>query len=268
MDGDKALNVRTTFTPAHESVAERLGNRFIKGHSVQSAAAAMLFTFVVIAPVTIGVGFLVFHVLAHSSIGTTERSFGRWLELHRSKGWNHWTYEATYIGSSIPVVIVAAVVTLILFLRRWGRQSLVLLFGLIVELAVFLTTNYTVRRPRPSIRHIGATPSTYSFPSGHEAAAVVLYGGIAVIVCVATKKLWPKIVVWVLASAMIVAIGLSRIYRGDHYLSDVIAGLLVGAASLYAGLFVTRVITATALAQGVREQTAVEEHAAPEERLS
>ena len=46
---------------------------------------------------------------------------------------------------------------------------------------------------------------------------------------------------------MIVGIGISRIYRGDHFLSDVIAGLLVGVASLYAGIFVTRVVTETGL---------------------
>ncbi|HEY5438106.1 MAG TPA: phosphatase PAP2 family protein [Acidimicrobiales bacterium] len=246
MDAHQALVIRPYFVP-EKGAAVRLGQRFTKWRGTQSALMALLLSFVIIALITVAVGLLVFHVLAHGYIGTVDRSFSRWLELHRSKGWNHWTYEATFVGSSIPVAVIAAVVTVLLAFRRWGRQALLLIFGLVVELAVFLTANYTVRRPRPSIRHVGATPSTFSFPSGHEAAAVVLYGGIAVIVFIATKHLLPRILVGAFATVMIVGIGISRIYRGDHFLSDVIAGLLVGVASLYAGIFVTRVVTETGL---------------------
>jgi membrane-associated phospholipid phosphatase len=247
MDAHRALTDRPFFVPASGSVAARVGEKFTKWRGTQSALVALLLAFVIIAPLTVGLGLLVFHVLAHGSIGTTERSLGRWLELHRDKRWNHWTYEATYVGSSVPVAVIAAVITLFLALRRWGRQALLFLFGLIVELSVFLTANYTVRRPRPSIRHIGATPSTFSFPSGHEAAAVVLYGGIAVIVCIATKHLLPRFLAWIFAAVMIGGIGISRIYRGDHFLTDVIAGFLLGVASLTAGVFVTRVVTETGL---------------------
>lgn len=243
----RALSLRPYFVPENGAMAARMGGRFIKGRGAQSGATAVLLAFVLIAPVTIAVGLVVFHVLAHGSVGTVERSFSRWLEMRRTNGWNHWTYAATYVGSSVPVAVIAVVITIWLVIRHWGRQAFLLLFGLVVELAVFLTANYTVRRPRPSIRHVGATPSTYGFPSGHEAAAVVLYGGLAVIVCVATKHLWPRLLIWLFAVAMIVAIGISRIYRGDHYLTDVIAGFLVGVASLVAAIFVTRVTTETAL---------------------
>lgn len=268
MELQKSSETRTALVPVTEGTAHRIGKRFVRGHGFQSASIATLLAFVIIAPVTIGVGLLVFHVLAHGSIGTLERSFGRWFVGHRTKGWNHWTYLATYVGDSIAVIIIAAVVTVLLLVRRWGRQSLLLLFALIIELSVFLTANYTVRRPRPSIPHVGKTPSTYSFPSGHEAAAVVLYGSIAVIVCIATKRLFPRIVAWVFAAFMVVAIGLSRIYRGDHYLTDVIAGLLVGVAALYAGVFITRVITASALAKGVEGAPAIESHRSIEKESS
>jgi undecaprenyl-diphosphatase len=46
---------------------------------------------------------------------------------------------------------------------------------------------------------------------------------------------------WTLAMALTVAVGLSRVYRGEHYPTDVIAGLLLGIGSLTAGVFIIRV---------------------------
>jgi membrane-associated phospholipid phosphatase len=46
---------------------------------------------------------------------------------------------------------------------------------------------------------------------------------------------------WILAVALTVAIGLSRVFRGEHYPTDVIAGLLLGVGSLVAGVFIIRV---------------------------
>ena len=106
--------------------------------------------------------------------------------------------------------------------------------ALVVEIAVFLTTNYTVRRPRPPIEHLGSTPSTFSFPSGHVAATVVLYGGIAVLA--RQRRVHPvwQVTAWVVAVILTVAVAWSRVYRGQHhatgdvivvrYADDIVAG--------------------------------------------
>src|ERR1035438_8697644 len=118
--------------------------------------------------------------------------------------------------------------TIVVLFRRWGRHAFLLIAGLAIELSVFITANKIVARPRPAVSHLGGTPSTYSFPSGHTAATIVLWGGIAVIVMVATTRWWPRIVMWTLAVVLTVAVGVSRIYRGGHSPTGGVGGAGVG----------------------------------------
>jgi membrane-associated phospholipid phosphatase len=206
---------------------------------------AIVGSYVVLAIAMASAGLVLFHVLAHGSIGSFDRRVSTWFVVHGSRTWNSVSAVATFIGGEVVLVAaIVVVVTGLLLFRRWGRRSFLLLVAMIIELSVFLSANAIVRRPRPTIRHLGVTPATFSYPSGHTAVAVVLYGGIAVLVGVATKRLWPRIAAGVIAVLIILAVGLSRIYRGDHFLTDVVAGLVMGALALYAAVLVTRAMGA------------------------
>ena len=61
------------------------------------------------------------------------------------------------------------------------------------------------------------------------------------IVMAATTRWWPRVVMWAIAVSLAVSVGLSRVYRGEHYPTDVLAGLLLGIGSLFAGVFIIRV---------------------------
>ena len=80
------------------------------------------------------------------------------------------------------IAVVATFAVVITFLLRRARLAVMLIVALVTELTVFLTVNYAVERPRPHVAHVASTPSTYSWPSGHVAATLTLYGGIALIV--------------------------------------------------------------------------------------
>jgi undecaprenyl-diphosphatase len=70
-----------------------------------------------------------------------------------------------------------------------------------------------------------ALPPTSSFPSGHTAAAICLYGGVATIVLRAVRAWWRWVVLGV-AVVVIVAVAAARLYRGAHYPTDVLGSVL------------------------------------------
>jgi membrane-associated phospholipid phosphatase len=156
----------------------------------------------------------------------------RWFVHHREGTDNRVSGDSTFVASTQGIVAVSALLTLGLVIRRLGVWAYLIASALVVEIAVFLTTNYTVRRPRPPIEHLGSTPSTFSFPSGHVAATVVLYGGIAVLA--RQRRVHPvwQVTAWVVAVILTVAVAWSRVYRGQHHATDVIAGIFMGAGAL------------------------------------
>jgi membrane-associated phospholipid phosphatase len=83
-------------------------------------------------------------------------------------------------------------------------------------------------RPRP-IAFYGASPASYSFPSGHALGSFCFYGVLAAVLASRAGGRKLRSLIWLTASLLVGLIGLSRIYLGVHYPSDVIAGYLAGA---------------------------------------
>lgn len=194
--------------------------------------------YLVLAATLVGAGLLVMHVLA--PVRTWDDSISRSVVGHRTNFWNTLSYWGTFLANTMGVVVVAAIVTVVLAIRRCGRWAALPLCGLGLELATFLTANYLVRRPRPAVAHLGSTPSTFSFPSGHAAATLVLYGGIAFLVSSRTRNLVARSVAWTAAVLLPLWVAFSRVYRGQHHLSDVLAGLVMGLSALIATICTIR----------------------------
>ena len=94
------------------------------------------------------------------------------------------------------------------------------------------SVTFVVARPRPAVHRLNSTPATSSFPSGHTAAATVLFVGIALIVACCTRKTLARAGSALLAGIVAVVVGFSRVYRGLHHPTDVFVGLLFGLACL------------------------------------
>lgn len=88
-----------------------------------------------------------------------------------------------------------------------------------------------VGRDRPDVARLDASPVGSSFPSGHTAAAAA-YVAIAVVVFWHTRKRWVRVLVVFLAAVVPVIVELSRMYRGMHFLSDTLAGAVLGGAAV------------------------------------
>jgi len=169
-----------------------------------------------------------------------------WLAAHRTTTLEH----ASWIGSTLAGgVVIPAVIGLFLLVflpqRHW-RLAAFVLFVVAVESATYRVTTLVVHRDRPTVHRLESLPADASFPSGHTAASLALYGGLALLLAswARTRATWLLAALVVLLVPAFVA--WSRMYRGMHHLTDSLAGVLVGIGALCVTVFAARVAGATA----------------------
>jgi membrane-associated phospholipid phosphatase len=137
-------------------------------------------------------------------------------------------------------ILTAFAVSLTLLL--WLRREQLYILPLWIALAGSGLTTYlgklAFRRVRPSAEIPVYLESSFSFPSGHATAAVAFYGFI-VFMAFRHHLSWRfKINILFLMVGLILAIGLSRLYLGVHYLSDIFGGYLIGLLWIILGISV------------------------------
>lgn len=186
----------------------------------------------VLTALWIGIGKLLTGPLKSSSITRTDQRIANWMVSHRTPTWNHLTVLGSDLAETVTKVVVTATLALILLIvwKRW-LEPLVLVISLVIEAAAFIAVTTIVNRSRPAVPRLDDSPVGSSFPSGHVAAAVA-YTAIAVVVFWHTRKLWARAIAAIVAGVIPVVVALSRMYRGMHFLSDVVGGALLGAAAV------------------------------------
>ena len=191
------------------------------------AAAGIVVAWVLILGVIAGIGELIRKDGHGNLLGDT--TVLRWLAAHRTPTLTRWSLIFTTLGGTVAIVTAAALICLVFvgITRRW-RPAVFIATLMIGELALFLTAAAVVKRPRPNITHLDHHLPTSAYPSGHMAATCCLYIGLAVLVIGLARGRWrwlfliPAILLPVLVAA-------SRMYRGEHHPTDVLASLLFAA---------------------------------------
>lgn len=140
----------------------------------------------------------------------------------------------TNVGGGIGMPLIAVTALAILGLRRrsWTPVILVAVAGL-GSMLMITAGKQLVGRSRPE--HIDAVPPfefSAAFPSGHALGSVVVAGIVAYLVILRRKTAWGRFWTVALATVFAVSMGLSRVYLGHHWLTDVLAAWALGGAWL------------------------------------
>jgi undecaprenyl-diphosphatase len=130
----------------------------------------------------------------------------------------------SFLGSTLFLTAATIFVVLWFVLRKWGREAGLFAITMIGASLLNTTLKLAFKRPRPVPFFNLTAPQTYSFPSGHSLASCCFFAGLAAILSGRVKSRRARTIIWLCGATMFLLIGLSRIYLGVHYTTDVIAG--------------------------------------------
>lgn len=134
----------------------------------------------------------------------------------------------TNFGGAIFLIVV----TIVLFILIKNKKIRLSIFSNLVIITILnQLLKRILQRPRPTEYRI-IEETGYSFPSGHSMISMAFYGYLIYLIYKYVKNKYIKWISIVLLSILICAIGISRIYLGVHYTSDVLGGFLISISYL------------------------------------
>ena len=141
----------------------------------------------------------------------------------------HWSSFIADTPVKIGLSLVIAAFLVFKF-KRW-HEAVMVIWPLIFEAIAYIVTSTIVGRPRPDVERLLESPVDTTFPSGHVAAATV-YAALAVVVFWHTRAVWARTLAAGLSIVAPIMVAWARLYQGMHFLTDVIAGIVLGIVSV------------------------------------
>ena len=156
------------------------------------------------------------------------------IQSYRNPGLSDAVITFTSVGNPLPTIALLALFIAILALKKRKEEETFIIAFFVASEALIQTLKFVFANPRPLDTNIIPLPFSYSFPSAHASTAVLLCAIVAMMALVGMKKRqWPPAAQSaVLALLILIALGmgLSRVYVGVHWCTDVLSGWALGFA--------------------------------------
>jgi membrane-associated phospholipid phosphatase len=208
---------------------------------------AMFLGLAMIALLSIGLGLFVTKALEPAwGIGSADERVNVWLAMHRTPTRTHASLLGSIIAGGVVLPIVAGSIALVCAVLRQWRIAAFVVFALGVESATYRATTLVVHSQRPGVVRLEHLPVNASYPSGHTAAAIAVYGGLALLLTSRFRSGAFQAFAWGIALAIVTLVASARMYRGMHHPLDVAGGVVVGIAALVVLVFACRAAGAAA----------------------
>jgi membrane-associated phospholipid phosphatase len=170
-----------------------------------------------------------------TSLAAFDQQVTQFLQARRTP----WLSRAMLFVSDAHETVRILAVTVLLAMWRLVRADRAAAISLaVVPMGQVLNVGlkHLFQRARPVVPEPLVHLATYSFPSGHAVASTLFYGTVCALLLQRVKSRGWRVIAAVGAVLMVLLVTSSRVYLGAHYLSDVIAGIAVGAACVAAVL--------------------------------
>ncbi|GAA2004426.1 phosphatase PAP2 family protein [Nakamurella flavida] len=194
----------------------------------------------VLAVIAVSVGALADQVAEGDGLTSFDRPVWQWFVDHRTGFLTGVARTVTTVGSTLSMGVLAGVTVIVLWVRGRRPDAVVIAVvalgaGLLVRVGKTI-----VGRVRPPVAERLVDETNQSFPSGHSLASMAILGVLVIVLVRLIPSPAGRIAVRVVAVLFIALIGLSRLYLGVHWSTDVLGGWLTGAGWLVLCLTVRR----------------------------
>ena len=165
---------------------------------------------------------------------------------NRSGFWTSVAHGLSWVGSTLTLTLIVITAAAVFALFRHWRSAAMVLLGSLTAYLVMIGLKGAIDRDRPPSADRLTHVAYQSMPSGHAMMSAVVFGLIAVGLFRASAWIRAHPDVLLVAPLLAVAIGLSRVYLGVHWMSDVVVGWVFGALWIALVATLARVVSTPA----------------------
>ena len=227
-------NVFPFLEPRPGGLAERIGRSLSGLHPVAVFLLSAIALWAILAAISIALGLFVTDVLVPiDSVQDADEWLPDELAQERTPFLNDVSYVVSEASGGIVLPAILVVLTAVCLVLRRFIVAAFMVFALALESATYRVTSWVTPRQRPDVERLEGLEPDASYPSGHTAASIAVYIGLALLATVLVKNRSARIAIWVVALLIPPLVALSRMYRGMHHPLDVLGGVVIGTLALF-----------------------------------